>query len=149
MNDVPRNIDEQIRQAMQQGDFDNLPGKGKPLDISENPHEDPGWRTAYRMLKENGYTLPWIETRRIIELDYERITQALHRSWNWRKKAGRRPGIMRAEREWQQALQSFRDEVEELNKRIRNYNLEVPSDQFQKRQINADLTIQKIINTTD
>ena len=64
MSDVPRNLDEQIRQAIARGDFDNLPGKGKPLDLSENPHEDPGWRMAYRILKENGYTLPWIETRR-------------------------------------------------------------------------------------
>ena len=64
MSEVPRNIDEQIRQAMQRGDFDDLPGKGKPLDLSENPYEDPGWRMTYRIFKENGYTLPWIETRR-------------------------------------------------------------------------------------
>jgi DnaJ homolog subfamily C member 28 len=149
MSDVPRNIDEQIRQAMARGDFDNLPGKGKPLDLSENPYEDPGWRMAYRMLKENGYTLPWIETRRNIELNFERAAKSLQQSWDWRKTATGRRGLMHAEREWQQALHLFRDEVAKLNKRIRDYNLEIPSDQFQRRQINPDIEINKITNSSD
>ena len=149
MNEVPRNIDEQIKQAMKRGEFNDLSGKGKPLDLSENPHEDPSWRTAYRMLKENGYTLPWIETRRNIELDFERAQKTLHQNWKWRQKAAQRPGLLHAEREWQKAMKNFRDEAEYLNKRIRNYNLEVPSNQFQRRQINADLEIQKIMNASD
>ena len=28
-----RSIDEQIRKAMEEGQFDNLPGKGKPLPL--------------------------------------------------------------------------------------------------------------------
>ena len=149
MKDIPRNIDEQIRQAMQRGEFDNLPGKGKPLDLSENPHEDHGWRIAYRILKENGYTLPWIETRRSIELDFENMITALVRNWEWRKKATGRRGLVHAEREWQGAMQSFRAQVEALNKRIRDYNLEAPSTQFQRRQIDADIEIHRITNSSD
>jgi DnaJ family protein C protein 28 len=149
MRDIHRNVDEQIRQAVQRGDFDNLPGKGKPLDLSENPHEDPGWRLAYRVLKESGYTLPWIETRRSIELDFEKNLTSLRQSWKWRKAAPGRRGLVNAEREWQGAQKSFRNQVETLNKRIRNYNLEVPSAQFQRRQINADLEIQKITASSD
>jgi DnaJ family protein C protein 28 len=139
-------MDEQIRQAMQRGDFDNLPGKGKPLNLNENPHADPDWRIAYRILKENGFTLPWIETRRGIELDFENCIKSLQQSWDWRKKATGRRGLMHAEREWQQALQKFRDQIDRINKRIRDYNLEIPSDQFQRRQIDADLEINKTIN---
>lgn len=142
-------MDEQIRQAIQRGDFDNLSGKGKPLDLSQNPYEDPGWRTTYRILKENGYTLPWIETRRVIELDFESDTKSLRQSWDWRKGAVGRRSMMHAEKEWQQAIQKFRDAVEKLNKRIRNYNLEVPANQFQRPQINAELEIEKIINSSD
>ncbi len=149
MSDISRNIDEQIRQAIKRGDFDNLPGKGKPLDLSENPYEDPGWRLTYRMLKENGYTLPWIENRRSIELDFENVVKSLEQSWVWRQKATGRRGLMHAEREWQQALQTFRDEVSKLNKRIRNYNLETPSNQFQRRQINADLEIEEFTHSSD
>ena len=149
MSDIPRNIDEQIRQAMQRGEFDDLPGKGKPLDLSENPHEDPGWRIAYRILKENGYTLPWIETRRSIELDLEKAVESLAKSWDWRRSATGRRGLMHAEREWQQTLVSFRERIAGLNQRIRNYNLEVPSDQFQRRPIDAEEEIRKITDSSD
>jgi DnaJ family protein C protein 28 len=149
MSDIPRNIDEQIRQAMQRGEFDDLPGKGKPLDLSENPHEDPGWRIAYRILKENGFTLPWIETRRSIELDFEKALGSLRQNWTWRKNAVGRRGLVHAEREWQRSMQTFRDQVEALNKRIRDYNLEVPSNQFQRSQIDADQEISRITNSSD
>ena len=43
--DKPRNprdwekwIDQQIREAQERGEFDNLPGKGKPLDLAPNPY---------------------------------------------------------------------------------------------------------------
>lgn len=149
MADIPRSIDEQIRQAIQRGEFDNLPGKGKPLDLSENPHEDPGWRLVNRILKENGYTLPWIETRQNIELDFERALKALQQSWGWRRNAVGRRGLVHAEREWQQALQTFRDEISKLNRRIRDYNLEIPSKQFQRRSINSEQEIAKITTASD
>jgi len=149
MSNVPRNIDEQIRQAMQRGDFENLPGKGKPLDLTQFPYEDPGWRVAYRMLKENGYTLPWIETRRKIELDFEQATKSLGQNWEWRKDATTRRSLPQAEREWQHAIQRFRKQVTDLNKRIRDYNLEIPSNQFQRRIIDAEQEIQKITSSAD
>ena len=149
MDDLPRSIDEQIRQAIQRGEFDNLAGKGKPLDLNENPYEDPGWRLAYRLLKENGYTLPWIETRRNIELDFERALKSLQQSWDWRKNAVGRRGLVHAEREWQQALQTFREEISKLNRRIRDYNLEIPSNQFQRRSINIEQEIAKITTAPD
>jgi len=149
MDDLPRSIDELIRQAIARGDFDDLPGKGKPLDLSENPHEDPGWRLAYRLLKENGYTLPWIETRQNIELDYEKALKSLQQSWDWRKNAAGRRGLVHAEREWQQALQNFREQMVKLNRRIRDYNLEIPSNQFQRRSINIEQEIAKITTASD
>ena len=149
MSNVPRNIDEQIRQAMQRGEFDNLPGKGKPLDLNQNPHEDPGWRMTYRILKDNGYTLPWIETRRAIEADFENDIRSLQRSWDYHLQASGSRKLVFAEKEWQQTLQKFRDAVVKLNLRIRNYNLEVPSNQFQRRLINAETEIEKIINASN
>ena len=71
MNKLGRSLDEQIRRAMKDGTFDDLPGKGKPLSLEGNPHEDPAWRLAYRMLRSGGHTLPWIEKREEIEADFE------------------------------------------------------------------------------
>jgi DnaJ family protein C protein 28 len=149
MNNYAKSIDEQIKQAIQRGEFDDLPGKGQPLDLSENPYEDPGWRLAHRLLKENGYTLPWIDTRNRLEKDYQQAMQTLARNWQWRQnKLGHR-GLVQAEKEWQLALEAFRNEVITLNKRIRDYNLEIPSNQFQRRQINAEQEILKITTDAD
>ena len=66
------NIEEHLRKAIEEGKFDNLPGKGKPLHLDEaNPHADPEWELAYHMLKECGFSLPWIETIHEIEKDID------------------------------------------------------------------------------
>ena len=66
------NIEEQLRKAMAEGKFDNLPGKGKPLHLDEEqPTCRPRLGAGYRMLKDSGFSLPWIETIREIENDIE------------------------------------------------------------------------------
>ena len=42
---------------------------------------DPEWELAYRMLKESGYSLPWIETIREIEKDIEAAREDLQIAW--------------------------------------------------------------------
>src|SRR5690606_36722556 len=42
--------EQRIRQAMELGEFDNLPGEGKPLDLGD---DDPSW-WAMRKLREFG-----------------------------------------------------------------------------------------------
>jgi DnaJ homolog subfamily C member 28 len=74
-------IDDAIEKAMREGKFDDLPGKGKPLSLDENPHEDPDWRLAHHVLKNGGFSLPWIETRKEIEDETGRARQALRRAW--------------------------------------------------------------------
>ena len=56
-------VDQKIREAMEQGEFDNLAGKGEPIDLSENPFEDPDWRTAHRMLRNAGFAPAWIDSK--------------------------------------------------------------------------------------
>jgi DnaJ family protein C protein 28 len=150
MGKSSRSIDEQIRNAIKNGAFDNLPGKGKPLDVDHNPHEDPGWGIAYHMLRSSGYTLPWIETRQSIEAEYESAVKSLARSWSWRRSAldQNQPRNI-VENEWQRALTAFEEIILTLNKQIFNYNLEVPSDQFARQNINLKREISKITNQVD
>lgn len=147
MDKFSRSLDEQIRRAIEEGKFDNLPGKGKPLDLNQNPHEDPAWRMAFNMLRSSGYTLPWIETRQEIETEFETAQQNLARSWDWRKSSLEKnlPYAL-VEDEWQRALKAFKEIIANLNKKIFNYNLEVPSDQFKHRVINPEREIDKITN---
>ena len=142
---MPQSVEESIRQAMQDGKFDNLPGKGKPLRWDENPNEDPEMALAHHVLKSAGYTLPWIETRRTIEADLEQARAALRRNWNWRGgelAQGHPPAQVDAE--WQRALEAFRTQVAVINKRIFSYNLEVPSESLQRSQVNTEKEIEAI-----
>ncbi|MBI2998909.1 MAG: DUF1992 domain-containing protein [Deltaproteobacteria bacterium] len=52
-----RIVEERIRQAQQAGAFDNLPGKGKPLELEDLSWVPEDLRAAYIMLK-NAHVLP-------------------------------------------------------------------------------------------
>ncbi len=150
MKNYSRSLDEQIRRAIADGEFDHLPGKGKPLNLDHNPHEDPGWRIAYHMLRSSGYTLPWIETRQEIEAELEGALTSLERSWKWRRSAlDQNLTYEIVESEWQHASNSFNEKIDELNKRIDDYNLEVPSSQFKRQKIKLEREIKKITSMVD
>jgi DnaJ family protein C protein 28 len=145
------NVEEQLRKAMEEGKFDDLPGKGKPLRLDEiNPHADSDWELAYHIIKEGGFTLPWIETIREIEKEIEAARQELQRAWNWRQAAltASHPGAD-VTAEWERAQVVFKDKLEILKKRIRDYNLEVPNMRFQRPLLSYQKEIDQIINLGD
>ncbi|WP_322922877.1 DnaJ family domain-containing protein [Paenibacillus campi] len=43
--------DQMIEEAMKRGEFDNLPGKGKPLDLEDLSHVPEELRAAYKIMK--------------------------------------------------------------------------------------------------
>jgi hypothetical protein len=50
----------QIREAVAEGRFDNLPHQGKPLPNDENPYAAE-WGLAFHVLRNAGFAPPWIE----------------------------------------------------------------------------------------
>lgn len=139
------NIEEHLRKAIEQGKFDDLPGKGQPLKLEENPLADEDWRLAYHMLKSAGYTLPWIEQLHEIDLEIASARHTLRRAWEWREAAltdshSYPPAV---EAEWQRLVNSFAQQVEKINQRINDLNLQVPSDKFQRLKLNPDKEIEK------
>lgn len=138
-------IDDHIRKAMEEGKFDDLPGKGKPLNLDDNPHADPDWQLAHHMLKTSGYTLPWIAARQEIDAQIEAARTALARAWEWRHRSlhGNRlyPDV---EAEWQRAMRSFEGQVEKINKKIFDYNLQTPLEKFQLLKLVAEKEIDEV-----
>ncbi|MEP7379274.1 MAG: DUF1992 domain-containing protein [Chloroflexota bacterium] len=53
-------IDRQIREAMEEGKFDDLPHHGAPLPDDANPLAGE-WGLAFHMLKNAGVAPPWVE----------------------------------------------------------------------------------------
>src|SRR5579871_3793273 len=100
-----------IREAMDEGAFEHLDGSGKPLDLEENPFEDPSSRMAHRLLRNNGFAPAWIEEAKEIEAESRRL-----------QAQGGRPA------------EDFSDRVAALNRRIFAFNLKAPSASLHKRQ---------------
>ncbi|MBO6563489.1 MAG: DUF1992 domain-containing protein [Pseudomonadales bacterium] len=59
-------VEAQIREAIDRGDFDNLPNKGKPLDLSEWEKTPQHLRMTYSILKNAGYSPNEVHTNQEI-----------------------------------------------------------------------------------
>ena len=137
-------IDQKIREAMEQGEFDDLPGKGKPLDTSENPFEDPELRLAHRMLRNAGFAPSWIEERKDIDSDLETARHQMSRAWMVLQNAVGTDNERGARTRWEKALISFRQQAGELNRRITAWNLKVPAAGFQRSLIDIEKEVTDI-----
>jgi hypothetical protein len=103
-----------IKEAMEEGAFDNLAGAGKPLNLEEDPFEDPSMRMAHRLLRNNGFAPPWIEERKDLLLAIEHVRAA----------SLRLAGNDISQRD------ALRRRIGELNRRIQAYNVKAPSMHF-------------------
>lgn len=97
-----------IREALEDGVFEHLEGAGKPLDLSENPFEDPSLRMAHRLLKNNGFAPGWIMEAREIDAESRRLAAAT-------------------------GDQDYNRRLVVLNRRILAFNLKAPSLALHKR----------------
>lgn len=55
-----------IAEALSRGEFDDLPGQGRPLVLDDDPLVPEDLRVAYRILKNAGYVPPEVETLRAV-----------------------------------------------------------------------------------
>ncbi len=70
-------IDREIRNAQQRGDFDDLPGAGKPLRIYSNPLA-PEWDVASGILKDAGVAPFWVELDKEILAEVAALAKMRH-----------------------------------------------------------------------
>jgi len=142
-------VDQKIREAMEQGEFDDLEGKGKPLDTSQNPFEDPELRLAHRILRNAGFAPSWIEERKDFDSEFEIARRQLSRVWLVLQNALGTENERGARARWEKALTSFRKEAAELNRRIKAWNLKVPAAGFQRKLIEIEKEISQVQNSGD
>jgi hypothetical protein len=128
-------IEEQISEAQKRGDFDNLRGKGKPLDLTGNPHAR-DWEMAYKAMANSGFVPDWVERDREIRRLLDEATGLLERHVVWYNEAvaelasvpaaqlvSRRQFIAQAKAD---VMSRYRARAAEINKKIRDFNLVVP-----------------------
>lgn len=67
--------EQKIQEAVKNGEFENLPGRGKPLDLTESRHIPPDLRMAYKVLKNSGVIPAEMEIKKEIALLEELIVK--------------------------------------------------------------------------
>jgi hypothetical protein len=126
---------------MDRGEFDNLPGAGQPIDLAENSYEPPELRNVHRLLRNAGFAPAWIEERKDVEAQFQQAYSKLSRA----KALYCLSGDF-SNHHWQRAMKEFRECIEELNQRIRAYNLHAPAAGFHRTIIDADQVIDDLTN---
>ena len=116
-------IDRQIREAMAEGKFDNLPHQGEALPDDENPYAGE-WGLAYHVLKNYGVAPPWIESDKEVRRLLEQRDAILARA------ASGPPPSSSARRRDRAALE---DLVTRINLAIARVNAEAPTDRQHRR----------------
>ncbi|MFZ7111397.1 MAG: DnaJ family domain-containing protein [Desulfatiglandales bacterium] len=68
MTDLPimKIAEQRIKEAMERGEFDNLPGRGEPLKLEDDSHVPEDLRLAYKILKNADCLPPEIEAKKEI-----------------------------------------------------------------------------------
>lgn len=124
-----RIAEEKILSAIENGEFENLPGFGKPIEWKpENPYQDE-WAITYEILQKHDFSLPWIEKRKEIETAFREATENCECNLAIDENL---------------AYRQFFKEIEAVNRKIFDYNLCVPVTRLQRRQIDAEELFSRI-----
>lgn len=135
---VERLVEDLIQESMAKGDFDNLSGKGKPLQkFSDCPHIDPMTHNLNRILIDNGYQPEWILMQKEIRETIERLRKNIVTS---RSQVGE-PMTPYRQKQWNRICEQFIEDIKKLNKRVDNFNLVVPILSRQMVHFSADKEI--------
>ncbi len=132
-------VEKSIREAMERGDFDNLPGQGKPLDLRRDPNTPPDWEMAFKLLQDAGFAPAWIE----LDKELREARAALFAPFDkYLARLSKGRGAVN-ERYETQLVSEFRERATELNRRIDTFNLQAPTPRVHHVRIRIDEEIQK------
>lgn len=155
-----------IEEAMEKGAFDDLPLKGRPLELKEFPFVPAHLRVPYKILHDAGFAPDWIERDKEIRELEERFRQLTrgHLQWLRREAAAReslRAGASLDEREaarrrlalaraaQAEALAEARRLLHERNAAVDRFNNAVPSILWQKARWSVDRRLQSFLQACE
>ncbi|MBK8987272.1 MAG: DUF1992 domain-containing protein [Chloroflexi bacterium] len=139
-------IDDLIEDGRQQGLFDNLPGKGKPLDLNQN-HYAGSQQLANSLLKDNQMSPAWLMQRNALQEKIQNFRQKLGRVWqryereyHYAQDDGIRSGLIIG---WDNEVRKLEAEAVELNKAVESYNLKRPLENLEIYKLRLDEEISR------
>jgi hypothetical protein len=115
-------VERQIREAMADGRFDDLPHQGQRLPIEDDAAAGE-WALAFRMLRNAGVAPPWIEADKAVR-------DLLHARQRLFERARRSPSASR-----QRLRAELERLVRDLDRAIARVNAEAPTDRQHRRPL--------------
>lgn len=149
---MPINVNKQIEEAMERGEFANLPGSGKPLKFDTNPYLTPQARMTNRLLKKNGFAPRWVELEKEIKEEKVQLERILTNLKGRRERLAtivqqyphRHKMVSRSfEHERARSIERYSDKVDNLNRKIQRVNLLMPTRNRQYASINRTEAISR------
>jgi DnaJ family protein C protein 28 len=136
MKERPKSVEEKIKEAQERGDFEDLPGKGKPLDLSENPFLDPAMQLTYKLMKDAGFSPAWIELDKEIRSDLQKAQKLLDTCKLKRQRlSSDQKGLSTFKGYRKRAIEEYGEFLKALNLKIERFNMLVPMKDKQRRKI--------------
>jgi len=142
-------VENQIRKAMERGEFDNLEGAGKPLLFDENPYEPPEVRMIHKILKDNDFAPYFIELGKEIDRDWEKLQNDVEYFKRYTSiilsSKREKMAISRYESKKAYFFSEKRRDLEKICKKIIDYNLHCPTYTLGRANLLIDDEMYKII----
>ncbi len=124
-----------IQEAMEEGAFDNIPGKGRPLNLEEDAHIPAHLRAALRILKNADVAPEWIQMDKDIrkrQAEAKALWALLEKEYP-RRKSRAEAGDENAKRHFAEWLGRTRSRymklLRQINSDILTFNILAPSTQ--------------------
>lgn len=131
-------IERRIQEAIENGEFDNLRGRGKPLPFNTNPYLDPGQELAFGLLQNNGLAPDWIERDKEIRQELAVARDKLRLAWQHYQ------ANPASETIWEAAVARFSEALVKLNRKIDHFNLVVPLPTNQRFRLRLEDELHRI-----
>jgi len=138
-----------LKKAMEQGEFDNLEGSGKPLNLTDIPYDPYGLHMALKILKDNGFLPYWMELGKEIDAlrakfnksvdDFKKYTDIV---MGEKRCSG---AMQRYEQKKQRFYSQTRGLLEDISKKILDYNLHCPVTSLGRFNIDVNEEMGKIV----
>ncbi|KAI8520771.1 Golgi vesicle prefusion complex stabilization [Branchiostoma belcheri] len=143
---IDRLVEDMIAESMANGEFDNLPGKGKPLTTLKkseyNPYQDTTTHLINKILNDNGFKPQWVE----LEIEVRNRIKELRKNLDTKRATlGPEPFSLQHQKQWNVYLDTFREDIAALNKRIDKYNMIVPIMAKQLGHVKPDREVTKVM----
>lgn len=123
---MDRLVNDLILESMSKGEFNNLPGVGKPLPQLQEPPNPVIDRTTERLnqiLVNTGFAPQWVTLNKDINTEVDQLKKRMCSKWN---QAGPFPMNLHNTRQWEEFLLECENELTVINKMVDKFNLIVP-----------------------